>query len=84
MSHDAQLGILADALTRIIDIVAGQTNNQKLGNSSSELLERVGDVAAEALAAAATFGLLPSVAGPPEFAAPTNDAEHCDGEGRRG
>lgn len=57
MDHDAQLEILANALTRITDFCAGADSYKSA--TASEVLERVGDIAAEALAAAATFGTLP-------------------------
>ena len=52
----AQLAILADALTEIVDIATVQPNSFA---SSADLLTRVGDIAAGALAAAATYGQLP-------------------------
>ncbi|HXZ18010.1 MAG TPA: hypothetical protein VEH77_18955 [Roseiarcus sp.] len=52
----AQLAILADALTEIVDVATAQPNTL---DSSADLLARVGDIAAGALAAAATYGRLP-------------------------
>lgn len=55
----AQLAILADALTEIVDLASGRPNSFA---SSSDLLTRAGDIAAEALTAAATYGQLPPFA----------------------
>jgi hypothetical protein len=52
----AQLAILADALTEIVDLASG---GPKLVAPPVELLARAGDLAAEALAVAATHGPLP-------------------------
>jgi len=52
----AQLAILADALTQIVDLTAARATS---GASSDELLNRAVDIAAGALAAAATYGQLP-------------------------
>jgi len=52
----AQLAILADALTEIVDLASG---GQKLVAPPVELLARAGDLAAEALRVAATYGPLP-------------------------
>jgi hypothetical protein len=49
----AQLAILADALTQIVDLTAARATS---GASSDELLKRAVDIAAGALAAAATMG----------------------------
>ena len=56
----AQLAILADALTEIVDLA---TANRKAVAPPAEILARAGDIAAEALAAAATYGQLPPFAG---------------------
>jgi hypothetical protein len=53
----AQLAILADALTEIVDLASG---GPKLVASPVEPLARAGDLAAEALAVAATYGPPPS------------------------
>jgi hypothetical protein len=54
-----QLAILSDALDKIIDLgplaVAGQA-------APADLLTRAGDIAAQALTAAATYGRLPPFA----------------------
>jgi hypothetical protein len=55
----AQLAILADALTEIVDLA---TADPKTVASSAQVLARAGDIAAEALAAAATYGRLPPFA----------------------
>lgn len=60
MDHRAQLEILADALTRITDL-ASLSNATTRGATAPELLDRAGDIAAEALGAAATFGALPEI-----------------------
>ena len=52
----AQLAILADALTEIVDLASG---GPKLVAPPVDLLARAGDLAAEALAVAATHGPLP-------------------------
>lgn len=52
----AQLALLADALTEIVDLTATRATS---GASSDELLNRAVDIAAGALAAAATYGQLP-------------------------
>jgi hypothetical protein len=52
----AHLAILADALTEIVDLASG---GPKLGARPVEPLARAGDLAAEALAVAATHGPLP-------------------------
>jgi len=57
MSNTAtQLAIFADALTEIVDLAGG---GPKLVAPSAELLARAGDIAAEALRVAATYGALP-------------------------
>jgi hypothetical protein len=52
----AQLAILPDALTEIVDLAGG---GAKLVAPPVEPLARAGDLAAEALAVAATHGPLP-------------------------
>jgi hypothetical protein len=47
---------LADALTKIVDLASG---GPKLVAPPGKVLARAGDIAAEALAAAATYGRLP-------------------------
>ena len=59
----AQLAILADALTEIVDLA---TADPKTVAPPAEILARAGDVAAEALAAAATYGRLPPFSGAAE------------------
>ena len=56
----AQLAILADALTEIVDLA---TADPKTVAPPGQVLARAGDIAAEALAAAATYGRLPPFAG---------------------
>ncbi len=58
MTKDAavQLAILTNALTEIVDLTAARATS---GASSDELLNRAVDIAAGALAAAATYGHLP-------------------------
>lgn len=51
-----QLAILADALTKIVDLAS---EDRKLIAPPLELLARAGDIAVEALAVAATYGPLP-------------------------
>jgi len=53
----AQLAILANALTEIIDLATGGERN--VSAPPGEMLARAGDIAAEALAVAATYGRLP-------------------------
>ena len=60
----AQLAILADALTEIVDLA---TADPKTVAPAEQVLARAGDVAAEALAAAATYGRLPPFAGAAEM-----------------
>jgi hypothetical protein len=52
----AQLAILANALTEIVDLA---TADPKTVAPSTQVLARAGDIAAEALAVAATYGRLP-------------------------
>ena len=59
----AQLAILADALTEIVDLA---TADPKTVAPAEQVLARAGDIAAEALAAAATYGRLPPFAGAAE------------------
>jgi hypothetical protein len=61
MTNDtaSQLAILADALTEIIDLTTARAS---AAVSPDDLLNRMGDIAAEALTAAATFGRLPPFA----------------------
>jgi len=61
MTNDtaSQLAILADALTEIVDLTAFQASG---AISPNDILNRLGDIAAEALIAAATFGRLPPFA----------------------
>jgi len=59
----AQLAILADALTEIVDLA---TADPKTVAPPEQVLARAGDIAAEALAAAATYGRLPPFAGAAE------------------
>jgi hypothetical protein len=56
----AQLAILADALTKIVDLATG--GDRKVSAPPREVLARAGDIAAEALAVAATYGRLPPFA----------------------
>jgi len=60
----AQLAILADALTEIVDLA---TADPKAVAPPAEILARAGDIAAEALAVAATYGRLPPFAGTTEM-----------------
>ena len=59
MTPDAatQLAILTDALTEIVDLATG--GEKKVSAPPAEVLARAGDIAAEALAVAATYGRLP-------------------------
>jgi hypothetical protein len=68
----AQLAILADALTEIVDLA---TADPKTVAPATQVLARAGDIAAEALAAAATYGRLPPLA---EAAETRDDAAICD------
>jgi hypothetical protein len=52
----AQLAILADALTEIVDLA---TADPKALAPPAQVLARAGDLAAAALAVAATYGRLP-------------------------
>lgn len=61
---EAQLAILADALTKIVDVA---TVGSATTMPTDDLLARAGDLAAQALVAAATYGQLP--------AAPVSDKE---------
>jgi len=64
MSNSAtQLAILADALTEIVDLASC---GPKLVAPPVELLARAGDLAAEALRVAATYGPLPPAVTPVE------------------
>jgi hypothetical protein len=56
----AQLAILTDALTEIVDLATG--GDKKVLAPPGEVLARAGDIAAEALAVAATYGRLPPFA----------------------
>ena len=62
MTTDAatQLAILADALTEIVDLATGGEKN--VSAPPGEVLARAGDIAAEALAVASTYGRLPPFA----------------------
>jgi hypothetical protein len=62
MTTDAitQLAILADALTQIVDLTTG--GEKKVSAPPAGVLARAGDIAAEALAVAATYGRLPPFA----------------------
>ncbi|MGA8170283.1 MAG: hypothetical protein WB816_05560 [Methylocystis sp.] len=68
----AQLAILADALTEIVDLA---TADPKTVAPPAEILARAGDIAAEALAAAATYGRLPPFVGAGET---RDDAANSD------
>ena len=52
IDKDAQLVILTDALTKIVDVAAIE---RKSAPTAAELLMRAGDIAAQALASAATY-----------------------------
>ena len=56
----AQLAILADALNEIVDLATG--GEKKVSAPPAQVLARAGDIAAEALAASATYGRLPPFA----------------------
>jgi hypothetical protein len=62
MTTDAatQLAILADALTQIVDLATG--GEKQVSAPPGEALARAGDIAAQALAVAATYGRLPPFA----------------------
>jgi hypothetical protein len=64
---------LADALTEIVDLA---TVGPKAFAPPAEILARAGDIAAEALAAAATYGRLPPFA---EAAETPDDAANSTG-----
>ena len=70
----AQLAILADALTEIIDLATG--GEKKMSAAPGEVLARAGDIAAEALAVAATYGRLPPFS---QAAETRNDAGNSSG-----
>ena len=53
----AQLAILADALTEIVDLATG--GERKVLAPPAQVLARAGHIAAAALAVAATYGRLP-------------------------
>jgi len=65
----AQLTILADALTEVIDL-AGDGSNAPV----SAFVERVAELAASALMAAATYGQLPPPSRPTDLAARASEA----------
>ena len=75
MTPDAatQLAILTDALTEIVDLA---TADPKTVAPPEQVLARAGDIAAEALAAAATYGRLPPFAQAGET---RDDAANCAG-----
>jgi hypothetical protein len=62
MTPDAatQLAILTDALTEIVDLATG--GEKKVSAPPAQVLARAPDIAAEALAVAATYGRLPPFA----------------------
>jgi hypothetical protein len=64
-----QLIILADALTNVIDLAGDGANMQ-----ADELVEKVADLAATALMAAATYGPLPPPSRPADLAARAGEA----------
>jgi hypothetical protein len=68
----AQLAILADALTEIVDLASG---GLELVAPPVDLLARAGDLAVEALAVAATHGPLPPGVMPVET---REDGVNCD------
>jgi hypothetical protein len=71
---DAQLAILADALTKIVDVASiGPATTTPIAH----LLARTGDLAAQALVAAATYGSLPS---PAPLVAPTEAPQEVPGD----
>ncbi|BDV36583.1 hypothetical protein [Methylocystis iwaonis] len=59
MTNDAaaQLAILTEALTEIVDLATTRSSSVTL---SDDLLDRMGEIAAGALTAAATYGQLPA------------------------
>ena len=79
MTTDAavQLAILADALTEIVDLA---TADPKAVGAAGKVLARAGDIAAEALAVAATYGRLPPFS---QAAETRDDAGNSAGAGRR-
>ena len=64
-----QLAILADALTDVIDLAGASANIP-----TNELMERVADLAATALMAAATYGQLQPPSRPADLAARASEA----------
>ncbi len=74
IDKDAQLAILADALTKIVDVA---TIGADATTPAAELLARTGDLAAQALAAAATYGALPS---PPPLVPSADAAPEIPGD----
>jgi hypothetical protein len=68
----AQLAILTDALTEIVDLA---TAHPKAVAPPAQVLARAGDIAAEALAVAATYGRLPPFA---QAAETPDDAANSD------
>lgn len=52
----AQLSILTEALTEIVDLATTRSSSVALSN---DVLDRMGEIAAGALTAAATYGQLP-------------------------
>jgi hypothetical protein len=58
MTNDAiaQLSILTEALTEIVDLATARSSSVALSN---DVLDRMGEIAAGALTAAATYGKLP-------------------------
>ena len=70
----AQLAILADALTEIVDFATG--GEKQVSAPPGEVLARAGDIAAQALAVAATYGRLPPLA---EAAETRDDAANSAG-----
>lgn len=69
---EAQLAILADALTKIVDVA---TVGPATTRPTDDLLARAGDLAAQALVAAATYGPLPGPAQLVACAEPPQAAE---------
>lgn len=61
MTNDAivQLSILTEALTEIVDLATARSSPVALSN---DVLDRMGEIAAGALTAAATYGQLPPFA----------------------
>jgi hypothetical protein len=58
MTNDAiaQLSILTEALTEIVDLATTRSSSVALSN---DVVDRMGEIAAGALTAAATYGQLP-------------------------